>query len=248
MNNFIRVICIIFGAILIVLGCVMLMLSNIDFGIILTPIAGAVLLLYGIFYNRLNKNRLLKIIKYIIAIGLCLELAFSCFLFIYGSCDNVTYDEDALIVLGAGLHGEQLSLPLLYRLDAALVYIEKNSDVTVVVSGGQGFQETVTEADAMEKYLVENGVNPGNIIKEENATSTFENYRFSKQLLDERFQGNTYAAATITNDFHIFRATLLADLNGLDVTHCHAKIPWYTTVSNYIRETAALMKLLVTGN
>lgn len=248
MKKFIRIICIIFGAVLIVLGCAMLMLSNIDFGIILTPIVGAVLLLYGILYNRLNKNRTLKAIKYIIAIGLCLELAFSCFLFIYGNCDNVTYDEDVLIILGAGLHGEQLSLPLWYRLDAALDYIEKNPDVTVVVSGGQGFQETVTEAYAMEKCLVENGVDPNNIIKEENATSTFENYKFSKQLLDERFQGNPYSAATITNDFHIFRATILAGLNELNVTHYHAKIPWYTTVSNYIRETAALAKLCVLGN
>lgn len=235
------------GLVFLLTGGILLIFSNIDFGIIATAVIGAVFILYALFYMKINsfmkKHKAVLAVKRILLFVLAAALLFSCFLFVYGNVDTVRYDEDALIVLGAGLHGDTVSLPLKYRLDAAAEYAKKNPDALIVVSGGQGFQETVTEAAAMEKYLAERGVSTSRIAKEEEATSTFENYKFSKELLDSRFGAGQYSVATITNDFHIFRAGLLASLNGLKTTHYHAKIPWYTTVPNYIRECAALLKL-----
>lgn len=250
MNTVARIIMCVLGGICIVVGLSQLVFMNVDFGIVCAPIIGAALLLYGIFFdyvNRHTQNKFLKFSRYAVIFVICLIIAFSGFLCIYGSNDNVTYDEDALIVLGAGVHGDRVSLALRYRLDATLDYITKNPDVLIVVSGGKGFQEDVTEAYAMEKYLVDHGADPDNIIKEENASSTTENFKFSKEILDRRFQGVTYKAAAVTNDFHIFRAVTIAKQNGLEVTHLHGKIPWYTTVSNYIREAAAITKLIILG-
>ncbi len=250
MNTVIRVIMCMLGGICIIVGLSQLVFMNVDFGIVCAPIIGAALLLYGIFFDYVNQhtqNKFLKALRYAVIFALCFIIAFSGFLCLYGSSDNVTYDEDSLIILGAGIHGDKVSLPLQYRLDAALEYIDKNPDVLVIVSGGKGFQEDVTEAYAMEKYLVDHGANPDNIIKEENASSTTENFKFSKEILDRRFQGGTYKVATVTNDFHVFRAVKIAEQNGLEVTHLHGKIPWYTTISNYIRETAAITKLIILG-
>lgn len=89
---------------------------------------------------------------------------------VYGVRDTVTYEEQAVIVLGAGIKGNQVSRTLQLRLDKTIEYAQKNPNALIVVSGGQGPQETVTEACAMEKYLLENGIRAERILKEEQAT------------------------------------------------------------------------------
>ena len=133
------------------------------------------------------------------------------------------------------------------RLDKAVEYSRKNSDAIIVVSGGQGLQETVTEAYAMENYLVEQGVDGDRIIKEEMATSTNENMMFSKMLLDEHFD-KPYKTVIITNNFHILRSVSIARASGLgDVYRMHAEIQWYNLVSCYLRESLALLKMWIIG-
>ena len=80
---------------------------------------------------------------------------------------------DAVIVLGAGVNGNQPSLSLKTRLDAAIAYLETTDpDVPVVLTGGQGYGEDITEAQCMYNYLTENGVDGGRLILEEAATTT----------------------------------------------------------------------------
>ena len=87
-----------------------------------------------------------------------------------------------LIVLGAGLDGEKVGKTLKSRLDEAIKYYELNKNVNIIVSGGQGEDEVISEAEAMERYLVKNNINPNRIIKEEKATTTLENIKFSKEI------------------------------------------------------------------
>lgn len=209
-------------------------------GILFTYIAGLFFLLCGAFYNFLCK-KIPLVLRCIVAGCVVLEVAFIAFLNIYGSADSVTYKEDAVIVLGAGVNGENVSVTLKNRLDRAVEYHSVNPNAVIVVSGGQGYGEDITEALAMERYLVENGVPAENIIKEENATSTEENFKFSKELLDEHF-GRAYKVAYITNDFHIYRAGLMAESQGFkNATYCHSSAPLYMIVSNGIRESLAVM-------
>lgn len=246
-----KVIPIIVGAVLIIIGAFLLQnaffmvkVANFNSGVIFTAVVGLAVILYGFFLNKLRKLRWLNyIIVGVMIFGCCLIT----FIVVYGKWDNVTYDEDALIVLGAAVNGESVTYPLYTRLERAVAYHGQNPEAVIVVSGGQGFQESITEALAMERYLLGRGVPEDRILKEEQATSTYENFKYSKELLDERFAGG-YKIALVTNDFHVFRATRVAKSLGLNATHCQSPILWHTIPTNYLRECAAVLKELLIGS
>lgn len=235
------------GTVLIIYGAVLSMMSNFNTGIVMIFALGVMLEIYGLFYKRLDRYAAMRVIKGVVLAALCAEALLVGFIAYQGVHDTVSCEEDAVIVLGAGVHGDRVSLPLKLRLDKALEYHERNPEAVIVVTGGKGFQETVTEAEAMERYLLKKGVEPENIIKEENATSTNENMRFSKEILDERV-GEDYSIAVITNNFHIYRGTHIAKNEGFaDVTHLHAGLQWYNLMPCYLRETLAVIKLWILG-
>lgn len=168
------------------------------------------------------------------------------FLAVYGKTDNATYNEDAVIVLGAGVKGEYVTPLLAYRLLKAVDFSKRNPNAVIIVSGGQGPDEDISEALAMERYLIARGVPPEKIIKEDASTSTYENLLFSKEILDSIF-GDSYKVTVVTNDFHIFRAAGIAGKLGLTATHLHSNTKWSTMPLNYTRECLALVKFWVFG-
>lgn len=116
---------------------------------------------------------------------------------------------DAVIVLGAGLRGEEVSLTLKLRLDAALGYLDANPQALCVVSGGQGEGEVIPEAEAMRRYLERAGVGAGRILTEDRSTNTYENIAFSRAVLLDAF-GREPSVVIATSDFHLFRGVSLA--------------------------------------
>lgn len=241
---------IITGSVIVVYGVVLCIMMNLTTGAIMTLLLGILFLGWGIFSNKMKKafsDKVYKIIRVSVYVVFCAELIFISFLGIYGQIDNVRYDEDAVVVLGAGVHGDKVTVTLQMRLDKAIEYHRKNPEALIVVTGGKGFQETVTEAYAMEKYLIENGVDSSVIVKEEKATSTNENMRFSKEILDTYFEGD-YCIAVVTNDFHIYRGVHIAKIEGFDnVSHIHAETQWYNIMPCYLRETLAVLKMWMLG-
>lgn len=119
---------------------------------------------------------------------------------------------DYVIILGAQVRGIWITDSLKRRLDAALDYLARFPEAAVIVSGGQGSGEDITEADAMAAYLLGRGVEWRKIIREDRSTSTRENLRFSRKYLD----ASKDSAAIVTNDFHIFRAVLTARREGYE--------------------------------
>ena len=162
-----------FGTFCLFNGIIISMTSNMNLGNILTFLLGVVLLFVGAFWNRLKGNvpKWLKILFFVL---LCIVLVFSSGLYFYGKNDNAHFDEDAVIVLGAGLRGDRPSTTLKGRLNAAYEYHLENPDALIIVSGGQGHDEDITEAEAMKKYLVALGIPDDRIVKEEKSTSTYE--------------------------------------------------------------------------
>ena len=222
------------------------MASNFNLGVLLVLLLGVMLLCSGAFLKTILCCRY-RCLFFVFLGGLALVIMFSSVLLIYGRNDDVRFEEDAIIVLGAGIHGERVSLTLRERLDTAIACYEKNPNAVIVVSGGQGPQEDISEALAMERYLIEHGVPKESIIKEDRSTSTKENFLFSKVLLDERF-GNEYSAVFITSDFHIFRAEQIAKSAGYDnITHMHSDTVWYLIVPSCLRECAATLWHWMTG-
>lgn len=229
-------------------GAFMSLVSNFNLGVILTLFVGLFFLLWGVFYEKINKiteKGFLKWVKRVVIFFICMELGLIGFIAFHGHFDNVNYTEDAVIVLGAGIRGDRVTVPLAYRLNSAVEYHKKNPEAVIVVTGGQGYQETVTEAYAMEKYLLAKGVNPEKIIKEEKATSTIENMKFSKEILDETL-GKDYSVVVITNNFHVYRGVEYAKMEGFEsVYHKHAGLRWYNMAPCYIRESLAVLKMWV---
>ncbi len=238
------------GTVFTIYGFVLCVMSNLNLGVILVLVLGVIALCLGVFYSKIKKHmnrRTLRICMIFLVLFLCVEFALLSFIAIYGCNDNVTYNEDVVVVLGAGIRGDRVTLPLKMRLDKAIEYHYKNPDALIVVTGGKGLQETVTEAYAMEKYLVQNGVDKSKIIKEEKATSTFENMKYSKEILDDYFT-NDYAVVVITNNFHVFRGTTIAKNAGFkNVTHMHAGLQWYNLMPCFLRESLAVIKMMILG-
>lgn len=121
---------------------------------------------------------------------------------------------DTMIILGAKVNENGVSKTLKLRLDKGIEYYNKNKDINIIVSGGQGEDEVTTEASAMRDYLLENGVNEENIILEDKATTTLENIIFSKKIMKDLNLGNR--ALIITSDYHLFRGRFIASILGID--------------------------------
>jgi len=134
---------------------------------------GVLLIALGLVKKRNKKEYILfKPGKIRRAIKICFFLGLASFVFIEGLIIQSAISKhkersDYLVILGAGLRGEVPSMALYQRLYASLEYIEINPKVKIVVSGGQGPGESITEALAMERFLINHGVAKEQIIKEE---------------------------------------------------------------------------------
>jgi uncharacterized SAM-binding protein YcdF (DUF218 family) len=147
-------------------------------------------------------------------------------------------DENAsyMIILGAALWGDVMSPSLRYRLETALPYLQRNPNTKVIVSGGQGAGETMPEAVAMKRFLVEHGIAAERILEEKRSRNTAENILFSKELMSSN------QAVLVTNDFHVLRARLLAKRADLQVQTLAAPTPESVKVKLFMREYVAIVK------
>ncbi len=234
------------GGCLVANGIFLLFLSNINIGPIATLLLGVILLFSGICINGVVKS-IPKWIKAVFLSGLLIVTFFISFLLIHGMSESATYKEDAIIVLGCGIRGEKITESLRQRLDRAIEYYHDNEDAIIVVSGGQGPQEDITEALAMERYLISKGIPADKIIKEESSTSTYENFKYTKVILDEYFE-NDYSIVYVTSDYHTYRAGAIARSVGYEnVTHCSADTPWYSKLPCCLRECVGVLRFVLLG-
>ena len=174
-----------------------------------------------------------------------LLLGLEVFIINRGRSDMTPLPADAVIVLGAGVNGTEPSLSLRTRLDAALDYLEAHPEIPVVLTGGTGYGEEISEAACMYDYLTAHGVEPGRLILEDQASNTAENFALSKPLLYEAGVDPAEGrVAVVTNDFHIARAELIAAREGYgDVVGIPAPLPWVHLEINYtLREAFAMVK------
>ncbi len=211
--------------------------ANLTLGTAMVALLGLGCLAAGIWFARLTRHRVIGAVAVLIVVAI---VGLSSFLANYGTNDTAHYDEDAVVVLGAAVHGRELSNTLLGRLDAALAYHQRNPSALIVVSGGQGLQEEIPEAVAMRQYLLDKGVPDDHLVVEDRSTSTEENFRNSRLLLDQRLKPG-YSVAFVTDEFHVYRAGRIAVDAGLPATHVSSRTPWYFWPANYLRESVAVV-------
>lgn len=138
---------------------------------------------------------------------------------------------DYVVVLGAGLIGERVTPLLASRIRKGIKVYKKHPGSKLIMSGGQGPDEVVSEAFAMKNYALEQGVKEEDIIMEDKSTNTEENIKFSKRLMnvDSRF-------AIVTNYYHVYRALVLAKSLGLRCIGYGAPTKFYFSLNAFIRE------------
>lgn len=130
---------------------------------------------------------------------------------------------DTMIILGAQVRG-----------NPAVPYLLENPQTKVVVTGGQGPDETDTEANVMARYLMEQGIDSQRIIKESQSSRTEENISNAKKLTD---LGKT---VIVTSDFHMYRGLMLARRENVDASGLPAVSKSSATFKSYAREMLAL--------
>ena len=113
---------------------------------------------------------------------------------------------DTIVVLGAGVNGSTPSLSMCNRLDAALAYLNANPAATVIVSGGQGPGEDITEAKAMADYLTAHGIDSARIVQEDRSRTTRENLENSFAILRARGGDPADGVGIVTSEYHLYRA------------------------------------------
>lgn len=151
---------------------------------------------------------------------------------------------DYVIVLGAQVRGYNPSYNLVTRLDKAYQYLKDNKDTRVIVSGGKGPGENISEAEAMKRYLINKGIEEERIIKEDKSANTDENIKFSKELISNKDS----KVVLVTNNFHVYRSIKIAKKQGINnIQGLGSSIKWYTVPNLYLREAIAVIKYYVCG-
>lgn len=184
-----------------------------------------------------------------LALSLCLVLALAgggVLSLAMGAAIGQTPGENAtVVVLGCRVYGDQPSLMLQRRLNAALEYLNIHPQAAVVCSGGQTAGDPYSEAAVMANYLVQRGVSPERIYLEEQSASTAQNIGNSAEII--RQNGLPLQIAIATDGFHELRAQLYARKNGLDGRALPAVTPWGIAPAYWVREWFGLAKAVVFG-
>lgn len=222
---------------------------EIDVWNIVQAIAGLVAVAVGLGIARYNRRYLsYRAKRLIVTAAIPIALILGLFIFVEG---NIVWSAlqahedrpaDYVLILGARVRGDQPSLTLQSRLDTGLEYALRHPESTIVASGGQGSGESVSEAEAMKRYLVERGIPSERILKEEQSTNTFENFQYSQTLLRSRTDFNGKELLVVTSDFHMYRSLMLAERIGLQAQGLAASTPGFTIPKSYMREFAAVIK------
>ena len=212
----------------------------------------AVLLFYNVA-DWLQKKypKQVKVVRRIFTVCLCVGLllvAVTEVFILRGSLGDPDKSCDYVVVLGCHVRPNGPSLTLLDRINAAYDYLTEHPDVIAVVSGGQGFDEPMSEAQCIYEHLVERGIDPDRVWIEDKATSTWENLNFSLDMIQERTGTRPDTLGIISSEYHLFRAGLQAKDCGV----APVRIPAVTSVisqrvNHFMREVAGVWYYLILG-
>ncbi|MFJ9338098.1 YdcF family protein [Streptomyces sp. NPDC101733] len=146
-------------------------------------------------------------------------LSFLGYAFLYGRI-KVRGEVDHVVMLGSGLIGGDRVPPLLAsRLRKGRQIHEAQiarggPPPVLLVSGGKGSDEKVSEARAMADWLIGEGVAPAYVRLEDRSRTTEENMLFSREIMEADDPG--YRCVVVTNNFHAFRAAMMARKAGVN--------------------------------
>ena len=147
---------------------------------------------------------------------------------------------DYIIVLGAQMRDWGPSVVYKARIDSAIEYLNNNPDTKVIVTGGQGANESISEGEGGKIYLVEQGIKEDRIVIEKESLDTDENISNALSLIDTT---NDMTIGIVTNNFHVFRGVMIAKkYTNADVSGIAAFTEYQYLPNNMVRETFGILK------
>jgi len=153
---------------------------------------------------------------------------------------------DSIIILGCQVYGTVPSPFLKARLDEGLRLYNEGYGSFLILSGGRGSGEEISEAEAMKNYLQSMGVDPEKMILEDRSESTMENIEFSKEKMEEH---GLKTAVIVSNKYHLKRASLIAKKVGIKASFSGVFVSQHKNheIKGFFREILALLKFYVVG-
>lgn len=119
---------------------------------------------------------------------------------------------DAILVLGASQWNGRPSPVFQARLDSAYDLYRQNDAPKMILTGGVGEGETISEASAGENYLIASGIAKEIIFKEEKGRTTKESLDQVLPILREQ---NIKSVILVSDGFHMMRLKKMTKDLGL---------------------------------
>lgn len=228
---------IIIGAVVFLLFAIAVFDRVLNFGNIAGMLFGIAYIVIGLLMNRTDSSNQ----KYIFIIALCvLLLTIFKLREIYAAGKTKISEQKVIIVLGCRVRGDEPSLSLIKRVDAAYKFLLFNPESVAILSGGQGKDENISEAQCMQQLLYARGISKNRLILEERSTSTDENIRFSLQIIETLDLDRNVAIAT--SEYHQKRAANICKKYGLNSTPVSSKTKRTLLPTFLLRELFAEIK------
>lgn len=228
---------IIIGAVVFFLFAIAVFDRVLNLGNIAGMLFGIAYIVIGLLMNRTDSSNQ----KYIFIIALCvLLLTILKMREIYAVGKTKISAQKVIIVLGCRVRGDEPSLSLIKRVDAAYKFLLFNPESVAILSGGQGKDENISEAQCMQQLLYARGISKDRLILEDRSTSTDENIRFSLQIIETLDLDRNIAIAT--SEYHQKRAANICKKYGLNSTPVSSKTKWTLLPTFLLRELFAEIK------
>jgi len=196
----------------------------------------------GALMRRARNSLPFRIARYLLAVLAAFFIVVTAFA-VSASSPGPVVNTPEMLILGAYVSQDGPSVTLQGRLEAGVEYAAAHPDVRIIVSGGQGLDEPVSEASAMRDFLVSRGIDEKRIILEEYSHNTLENMKNTYAKLDAG--GGSYPIVVVTSEFHILRASMIARRVGFEPYFIAAKTPLGLLPGNYSREFFGMIKSFI---
>jgi len=225
------------GAVLFILFLLPIFEDVLNFGNIFGIISGICLLILGFAWNKMTGAA-----QTVFTVFMLTGFIVIAFMLIPIIRAGRTTDEkkSVIIVLGCRVKGDTPSLALVKRVDAAYDYLIKNKSCIAILSGGQGRDENISEAECMKQMLIKKGICADRLLCEDKSVNTDENIRFSLEIMEKL--AIKKEAAIATSEYHQKRADMICKRYGIHAIPVSAKTKLTLLPTFLIREIFAVIK------
>jgi len=193
-----------------------------------------------LFLKRIRQNRIGRVLVYTVSACMFFTILYTVVisLFMLDAMSNDPPDDATLIILGARVVGDEPSQILYRRMATALRFLHDNPKSVAIPSGGLGSQASISEAEAMRRFFVSNGISENRVFTEDSSTSTHENIVFSNTIINRHHLSKN--VVIVTDGFHQFRAQNFAKDVGLSPSALPSVTPIHLLPFYWLREIVAI--------